>query len=66
MTPCYFSSLPSLFVSLFAFSHFSLGETGAALIRCKDIGKVLFIGSPQTGKRVMAVRSRRARIIIAF
>jgi acyl-CoA reductase-like NAD-dependent aldehyde dehydrogenase len=29
------------------------GDTGAALCKCPDIGKILFIGSPQTGKRVM-------------
>jgi len=29
------------------------GDTGAALCKCPDIAKILFIGSPQTGKRVM-------------
>ena len=30
------------------------GETGAALCKCKDVAKILFIGSPATGRRVMA------------
>ena len=33
------------------------GDTGAALCKCPDVNKILFIGSPATGKRVMEAAS---------
>jgi hypothetical protein len=33
------------------------GDVGAALVSSKGVGKILFIGSPQTGQKVMSVRS---------
>mmetsp|Transcript_11159 Transcript_11159/g.19026 ORF Transcript_11159/g.19026 Transcript_11159/m.19026 type:complete len:586 (-) Transcript_11159:43-1800(-) len=40
------------------------GDTGAALCACPDIQKILFIGSPETGKRVMATASQNLTPVI--
>jgi len=40
------------------------GDTGAALVRCPDVSKVLFIGSPATGKKIMATASENLTPVI--
>lgn len=38
--------------------------TGAALIESKGVDKILFIGSPQTGKKVMATAANSLTPVI--
>ena len=40
------------------------GDTGAALCACPQVSKILFIGSPETGKRVMATASQNLTPVI--
>mmetsp|Transcript_21882 Transcript_21882/g.85767 ORF Transcript_21882/g.85767 Transcript_21882/m.85767 type:complete len:592 (-) Transcript_21882:22-1797(-) len=40
------------------------GDTGAALCKCPDVDKILFIGSPETGKRVMAAASEQLTPVV--
>jgi len=40
------------------------GDTGAALCTCPQVDKILFIGSPETGKRVMSAASQNLTPVI--
>eukprot|EP01127_Copromyxa_protea_P005495 TRINITY_DN15423_c0_g1_i1.p1 TRINITY_DN15423_c0_g1~~TRINITY_DN15423_c0_g1_i1.p1 ORF type:complete len:592 (-),score=153.72 TRINITY_DN15423_c0_g1_i1:115-1890(-) len=40
------------------------GDTGAALVKCPDVNKILFIGSPATGKKIMSAASENLTPVI--